>query len=68
MNNIKTKQFITFINLAKSLETATNFWPDWDYNTDTYSSSTPINTSEVKKIEKTFHLTKDKFLKENIGF
>lgn len=68
LNNIKTNQFITFINLAKSLESATNFWPDWDYNTDTYSSSTPINTSEVKKIEKTFHLTTDKFLKEKYWF
>lgn len=68
LENIKNKQFFVFINLAKSLENATNFWPDWDYKTDTYSQSTKIKTSEVKKIEKTFNQTTDSFLKEKYWF
>ena len=68
LENTKTKQFFVFINLAKSLENATNFWPEWDYKTDTYSETSKIKTSEVKKIEKTFNQTTDKFLKEKYWF
>ncbi len=68
LENIKNKQFFVFINLAKSLEKATNFSPDWDYKTDTYSQSSKIKTSEVKKIEKTYHQTIDPFLKEKYWF
>ena len=68
LDNIKTKQFFVFIDLAKSLENATNFYPDWDYKTDTYSKSTKIKTSVVKKIEKTYNETTDTFLKEKYWF
>lgn len=68
LENVKIKQFFVFINLAKSLENATNFWPDWDYKTDTYSESTRIKTSVVKKIEKTYNETTDTFLKEKYWF
>lgn len=68
LNNVKNKQFFVFINLAKSLENATNFYPEWDYKTDTYSQSSKIKTPEVKKIEKTFNQTTDAFLKEKYWF
>lgn len=68
LENVKTKHFFEFINLAKSLEEATNFYPDWDYKTDTYSESTKIKTSVVKKIEKLYNETTDNFLKEKYWF
>ncbi len=68
LENVKTKHFFEFINLAKSLEEATNFYPDWDYKTDTYSESTKIKTSIVKKIEKLYNETTDNFLKEKYWF
>lgn len=68
LENEKNKHFFLFINLAKSLENATNFYPEWDYKTDTYSSTNKIKTNEVKKIEKIFNQTTDTFLKEKYWF
>jgi hypothetical protein len=68
LENIKNKHFFMFVNLAKSFENATIFSSDWDYKKDTYSQSSVIKTSEVKKIEKTYNQTTDSFLKEKYWF
>ena len=64
----KIKEFFKFIGLAKSLEPATNFYPQWDYNTETYSESEKVQTSEIKNIEKIYLNSKDSFLKEKYWF
>ena len=68
VENEKNKNFFNFIYLAKSLQNATNFYPDWDYDSNSYSQSPKVKTSEVKKIEKIFNETKDTFLKEKYWF
>lgn len=68
LENEKNKNFFTFINLAKSLQNATNFYPDWDYDSNSFTQSPKVKTSEVKKIEKLYNETKDTFLKEKYWF
>lgn len=68
LENAKIKGFFMFIDLAKSLENSTNFWPDWNYKTQTYSEAPKVETAEVKRIEKLYNETKDVFLKEKYWF
>lgn len=68
LDNAKVKGFFKFIDLAKSLENSTNFLPDWNYKTQTYSQASKVKTTEVKKIEKLYNETKDTFLKEKYWF
>lgn len=68
IDNPKIKEFFTFINLAKSLEVSTNFYPEWEYESDSYTEAVKIKSGEIKKIEKTFNTTTDSFLKEKYWF
>lgn len=68
LDNVKVKEFFKFINLAKSLESSTNFYPEWDYKTETYSQSPKVKSTELKNIEKLYTETKDVFLKEKYWF
>jgi hypothetical protein len=64
----KTKEFLLYINLAKSLEKSTNWYPDWSYESDTYQRRPLIKISNVKKIEKTYNIITDPFLKHKYWF
>lgn len=61
--NPKNKQFFTFINLARSLETFTNNKASWNYDTDKMDPMNAMTLKQAQSIEKIFQLTKDPFLK-----
>ncbi|MDI9309138.1 MAG: hypothetical protein QM535_02885 [Limnohabitans sp.] len=61
--NNKNKQFFTFINLARSLETFTNNKASWNYDTDRMDPMNSMSLKQAQSIEKIYQLTKDSFLK-----
>lgn len=61
--NNKNKQFFTFINLARSLETFTNNKASWNYDTDRMNPMNSMTLKQAQSIEKIYQLTKDSFLK-----
>ena len=63
LSDTKIKQFFTFINLARSLESFTNNTASWNYRTDSMDPMNYMSTKQAQDIEKVFQMVKDPFLK-----